>query len=216
MIGSAYIPDPVQAQEVLDSLRRDLLADPYFSGVPSMKRSSGKTAAQFHAKNDLPEIRREFFRANFGLNIMVAVAVRRKSVLAIQRRATFQAGANPSQDSIYDELVGNLFRSSKFASEETHISFARRGKALRHQAFSAAIHDASEKVAIYLTDEMMNGTPPVVESDYPTAQAGLQIVDYCLWVIQRLFERSEDKSYKLIERCFYDICDSGDRRRPAI
>jgi hypothetical protein len=38
------------------------LADPYFKGVPSMQADAKKTALFFHAKDDLPEVRREVFR----------------------------------------------------------------------------------------------------------------------------------------------------------
>jgi hypothetical protein len=45
----------------LNALRTTLLAEPYFQNVPSMQASQGKTAVAFHAKDDLPEVRREVF-----------------------------------------------------------------------------------------------------------------------------------------------------------
>jgi predicted RNA binding protein YcfA (HicA-like mRNA interferase family) len=43
-------------------LRTSILADPYFAGVPSMQADRRKTAIMFHAKDDLPEVRRQVFQ----------------------------------------------------------------------------------------------------------------------------------------------------------
>jgi hypothetical protein len=59
MVGVAHIPNPGQVHETLEALRAELLADPYFAGVPSMMPKEKKTAICFHAKDDLPEVRRE-------------------------------------------------------------------------------------------------------------------------------------------------------------
>lgn len=62
ILGVLDVPDPAALQCSTDSLRDQLLNDPYFSDVPSMQESTRKTALAFHAKDDLPEVRREVFR----------------------------------------------------------------------------------------------------------------------------------------------------------
>ncbi|MBI4717358.1 MAG: hypothetical protein HY763_06100 [Planctomycetes bacterium] len=59
MVGVAQIPAPALAEGLLKELRDELLADPYFRGVPSMASETGKTARSFHASKDLPEVRRD-------------------------------------------------------------------------------------------------------------------------------------------------------------
>ncbi len=59
MVGVASLPDLDLARAELEGLRAALLADPYFKGVPSMQPQANKTAIAFHAKDDLPEVRRE-------------------------------------------------------------------------------------------------------------------------------------------------------------
>ena len=61
MVGATEIINPEEVGEKLTQLRADLLADPYFKGVPSMQPETKKTASFFHAKYDLPEVRREVF-----------------------------------------------------------------------------------------------------------------------------------------------------------
>ncbi len=62
MVGKLEVVDSAFLAADLKQLWHDLLADPYFRKVPSMQEATGKTAIFFHAKDDLPEIRREVFR----------------------------------------------------------------------------------------------------------------------------------------------------------
>ena len=61
ILGLVDISDPDGVGCKLQNLRARLLEDPYFKGVPSMQPEAGKTAVAFHAKDDLPEVRREVF-----------------------------------------------------------------------------------------------------------------------------------------------------------
>ena len=61
ILGLLDVAKPEELAFDIQELRKRLLTDPYFSGVPSMQPSSKKTAFAFHAKDDLPEVRREVF-----------------------------------------------------------------------------------------------------------------------------------------------------------
>ena len=69
MLGVAHIAEPERIAESLNQLRADLLQDSYFRGVPSFDPAQKKTALCFHAKDDLPEVRREVFRLLSGFEI---------------------------------------------------------------------------------------------------------------------------------------------------
>ena len=62
VLGLLDIEDPGALAADLAAVRQKLLADPYFKDVPSFQPRSRKTAAAFHAKDDLPEVRREVYR----------------------------------------------------------------------------------------------------------------------------------------------------------
>ena len=62
ILGLLDVLDPLALNTRLDQLRVELMKDAYFQGVPSMQPSARKTALAFHAKDDLPEVRREVFR----------------------------------------------------------------------------------------------------------------------------------------------------------
>ena len=50
MMGVLDVADPTALAVAMQALRMQLLADPYFHGVPSMQPASRKTALAFHAK----------------------------------------------------------------------------------------------------------------------------------------------------------------------
>src|SRR3989337_2290764 len=61
ILGVLDVPDPDLLHRELEELRKNLLADPYFKKVPSMQPEARKTTLMFHAKDDVPEVRREVF-----------------------------------------------------------------------------------------------------------------------------------------------------------
>ncbi len=92
MLGVAHLPDPPAVETQLKALRESLLSDPYFKDVPSMQPGKGKTALYFHAKDDLPEVRREVFRLLPGFGAKVQVAIRRKAALVDFARMLHASG----------------------------------------------------------------------------------------------------------------------------
>ena len=66
--GLLDILDPVSLETDMKALREKFLNDPYFEGVPSMKPEAKKTSLAFHAKDDLPEVRRDVFSLLMGKN----------------------------------------------------------------------------------------------------------------------------------------------------
>jgi hypothetical protein len=52
----------------------------------------------------------------------------------------------------------------------------------------------------------------IISSAYPNQSAGLQIIDYYLWALQRLFERREDRFFNLLAANYRLIIDLDDKR----
>jgi hypothetical protein len=53
LLGFVETQNPKPIRQALLELQQDILHDPYFQGVPSLR----KTAVAFHAKDDTPEVR---------------------------------------------------------------------------------------------------------------------------------------------------------------
>ena len=208
MVGVAEIRNPAAVGRRLESLRRDLMSDPYFAGACSMQLKRRKTALVFHAKDDLPEVRWRVYERLRRLDIKVAAALRRKSVLEAQARAIFEkTGRKLRPDDVYDALVTQLFIGRFQDGAKNHIAFAIRKKAYKDAALTHAIERARLAQACTAQCDVV--------SDRPSGAAGLQVVDYYLWAVQRLFERAEGRFFAGIAKQIEYVWDLDDSRYGA-
>jgi hypothetical protein len=211
MVGVAYIPDPQLAHQKLENLRAELLADLYFKDVPSMQPQEKKTALCFHANDDLAEVRREVFKVLPEFGAKVLVAIRRKEYLVKIARLLQSRRSKISPNDVYDDLVKRLFKTNLHTAEENRIVFAKRGKVARQQALEEAIRKA--KLNFERKTGISSERKTVIFSAYPSQYSGLQVIDYYLWALQRLFERREDRFFHLLAPGYRLIMDLDDTRK---
>jgi len=210
ILGVAMLPQPELAREYLDSLRADLLADPYFAGVPSMRESARKTASCFHACKDLSEVRYHVFRLLPRLKARVFAAIRRKSLMAERIVANRRDYRNLRiEEIVYDDLVKRVFRNLLHKADANRIVFARKGKSARSEALGAAIERA--KANFERAHGKPSDRPTRIISAFPREFAGLQVIDYYLWALQRMYEKEEDRFYNLLANDYRLIMDLDNR-----
>lgn len=213
MLGLLDVAAPTTLQNAIDSLRSRLAQDPYFKGVPSMQAGERKTALAFHAKDDLPEIRREVFtllRDTEGLRFF-AVVTDKMSVLEYVRQ---QNEHNPSYrynpNELYDYLVRRLFKDRLHQDGGYEILFSKRGNSDRTAALKQALDAARQRFAKQWG--ISSNAPMRVSAETPVAYAGLQAVDYFTWALQRLYEMGEDRYLTYIWPACHLVQDIDDKR----
>jgi hypothetical protein len=181
----------------LNDLRELLLADPYFKGVPSLQPSAKKTALFFHAKDDLPEVRREVFRILQRHDFYFYAVVRTMSVVArgVVSRNLRDPTYRYRPSELYDAAVRRLFDKKLHTRPAFEVIFASRDKAR-----TRSIREHLLKAQKY--SRKADGSYPDAKIHVramPSHQhAGLQLTDYCLWALQRLFTKGEDRFLGLI------------------
>lgn len=211
MVGLAYIPNPKLVKSELESLRLYLLADTYFKDVPSMQFETKKTALHFHAKDDLPEVRREVFKILPTFGVKVQVAIKRKFELAEFAKRVFDlTGQKIRENDIYDELIKRLFRNVLHKAEENVIIFARRGASNRNKALEESINNAKRNFELAYNKK--SDKPVKIYSAFSHESPGLQIIDYYLWALQRMYEKGEDRFFELLKNDYRLIMDLDDTR----
>lgn len=198
LLGKLEIDDPEDLAGQLETLRLALLADPWFKGVPSMQPENRKTALAFHAKDDLPEVRREVYGLLRKAKVRFYAVVRDKAHLAtyVQQQNARDPSYRYRENEQYDLLVKELFDKLHHMSDEVRICFAKRGNKSRNAAFRTALEQAASSFAQSFgfahpaRNEVISSTPPHCP--------GLQAVDYYLWALQRFYERGEERYLDLI------------------
>ena len=212
ILGLVDIPDPVSLGRELEELRARLLADPYFKGVPSMRPDGRKTALAFHAKNGLPEVRREVFSLLLRHDSGFFAVVRRKASLLeyVRGRNARDPDYRYNANELYDYLVRRLFRERLHKYDDYRVHFARRGKADR----TAALRKALEAARRGFAEQHGVNTDASIEviPCWPARCPGVQVADYFLWALQRLYERGEERFVELLWRAFRLVHDMDDTR----
>jgi hypothetical protein len=128
-IGFLRTYDPQAIRDKLAEVRLQISNDRYFKDIPSI----AKTLKAFHAKDDVPEVRKLVYEALDKLEFGVQVIVGRKHV------QLFTTKHRGSPDLFYDDLVSNLFSRQLHLSKENTIVFARRGNKTRQHSLRAAV-----------------------------------------------------------------------------
>lgn len=215
ILGLLEVRDPIGLAKRLDTLRARLIADPYFGNVPSMQPQASKTALAFHAKDDLPEVRREVFSLleQEDLRFFAAVKSKKATHKYVESRNRIHPKYRYHPNELYDYLVRCLFRDRLHQHTAYSIVFAARGASDRTKALGLAIDQARQRFAGKWGEQ---STPTIdVQSDSPPTHGGLQAVDYYLWALQRLYERNEDRFVKMMWPQFRLVRDIDDARDAA-
>ena len=101
------VTDPDALAQELTDLRKRLLADPYFTDVPSMKLDAGKTAEAFHAKDDVPEVRREVLGLlqRHELRFLAVVRDKLRLVADVRELNRWNDRYRYNPNDLYDDMV---------------------------------------------------------------------------------------------------------------
>jgi hypothetical protein len=146
LLGLLDVKVPHELGRGLSDLRQQILADPYFKDVPSMQPQRRKTALAFHAKDDIPEVRREVFSMlmQHDLRFFAVVRDKRRIVHLVHEhnRKKPQYRYHPNQ--LYDRSVSRLFKDRLHKEDAYRIVFARRGTSDRTAALRKALENARQ------------------------------------------------------------------------
>ena len=198
MLGALEVNDPAALAADLTALRQELLADPYFKDVPSMQPGRRKTAIAFHAKDDLPEVRREVFRVLLQHDLQFHAVVRDKQRVLddVRERNALDGRYRYQPNELYDSLVARLFKNRLHLGPELEVCFASRGKADRSAALRHALQTARRRFEARwhrAIDARIDA-----RQSASAQEPALQAVDYFLWALQRHFERAESRYVQLV------------------
>jgi hypothetical protein len=178
-VGFLRTYDPQAIRSKLAEVRLEIMNDKYFKDIPSRI----KTLQAFHAKDDVPEVRKLVYAALDKMDFGFQVVVARKRI------QTFITKHKQSQDLFYDDLVSYLFSRQLHLATQNTIIFARRGDKPRQHALRAAVEKGTKKFREQYNTSA--STKVHIDTSQSVQDSVLQATDYVLWAVQRAFERSE-------------------------
>lgn len=209
ILGFVETQDPQPLRQAVLTIREEIIHAPYFQEIPSLR----KTAVAFHAKDDLPEVRYQVFTTLQRHHLRFFAVVRNKHKLLdyVRQRNEHDPAYRYNPNELYDYLVRLLFKNLLHKDDEYNITFARRGKADRTAALRAALETARQRFAAQW--KIISSAPMHVKPSTPPGCMGLQVVDYFLWALQRLYERREERYVEFLWPAFRLVHDLDDTRQ---
>ncbi len=212
ILGVLDIIEPVLLSSELNDLRTRLINDPYLQKVPSMKPENKKTAYAFHAKDDIPEVRKEVFSILKQSNVKFLAVVRdkQKVIEYVRRRNEYNSSYRYNANELYDYMVRILFKNILHKDDQYKITFSKRGGKDRTIALKYAIETARRRFSIKTGSK--NNSQIDIIAQPPRYNGGLQAVDYFLWALQRFYERKEDRYLDYLWEKFHLVHDLDDHR----
>ena len=214
ILGVLDVEQPELLAQELQTLRAHLLADSYFAKIPSMQPEARKTYFAFHAKDDIPEVRREVYALLHRHELRFLAVVRNKwRVLEyVQRRNVLDLAYRYNQNELYDYMVRVLFKNLLHKDSHYAIYFAKRWKQDRTEALQQALITAQNRFIAQSGKHARSRLE--VTPQAPQESGGLQAADYFLWALQRFYERREDRYLEYIwpsVRLVHDLDDTRDK-----
>ncbi|MGV7929273.1 MAG: DUF3800 domain-containing protein [Spirochaetota bacterium] len=215
ILGMADVELPDELGRKLNDLRDSLLKDPYFKDIPSMRPDQNKTALFFHAKDDIPEVRREVYKIIAEHEIRFSAEIRDMKVVLdyVISRNMSDPEYRYHPDELYDSMVRRLFKERLHKEDEYRIVFSRRGKSDRTRALAENLGKARSRFKNQHgieTDSRIE-----IVSAYSHEHGGLQAIDYFLWALKRMFENNEDRFLQYLwpgVSLIHDIDDTRENR----
>jgi len=212
MLGMLDVRDVKALNMDLDDLSNRLQAEPYLKHVSSMQPKAQKTAVQFHAKNDAPEVRYEVFRLLMAHDIRFYGAIRDKRTVTehVRQKNEQDPSYRYAPNELYEMLTRRLFSGRLHQNEHYTVCFSRRGTSDRTQALQDALQFARRDFQ-ELSGTGGDGTIQVA-AIWSTQSRALQATDYFLWALQRLYEKRESRYWEYVwpkVRCVIDVDDTS-------
>lgn len=208
ILGLLDVPDPQSLRQRLIDLRIQLLSDTRFKNIPSMQKDQNKTYFSFHAKDDFPTVRDEVFKVIQEYQALRFFAVVRNKASVLEEVTHASQRYHPNI--LYDKMVSSLFKPLLQEDVDYTVTFAKRGKTDRTQILKESIQIAQERIT--KSRNISNEATIQLRSIDSADNENLQVTDYILWALQRLYERHEEQYITELLPICHLIHDVDDRR----
>lgn len=192
LIGLADIDAPEALQSDLAKLRAQILADPFLKKLRQFRSDRRETSVYFHATVDPVEVRWEVYKILLQHEFRFTAVIKTKRTVLdyVKSRNHQDKDYWYHEDELYDFILRRLLKERLHQHDAYRLTFAIRGNRKRSAEFRAAIEQSR---ADFLRDKQITSVSAVeVIPAYSRDEAGLQVVDYCLWALQRVCERPDE------------------------
>lgn len=193
ILGMLSIKEPLDAvRERVTALQQAVATDPYYRDIPSIQKKVGKYGYYLHAKDDVPEVRKQAFELIASIKCSFQAVVARKIPDYYERK-------HQRQDAyLYADLLSHLLKDKVQKYSRLVLNISQRGSTTSHVNLTRGLVLARQRY------EKKHWEAPehnefVFNVQSPTTEPLLNLSDYFCWAVQRVFERGEVRYYDYVK-----------------
>jgi hypothetical protein len=201
MVGYVETADPKAITNRLSTLRNEIATDEYLQGIPSLPG----TLRSFHANEDCHEVKERIFKLLKQVDFKAYIIVARKDEALFRKKFGLDTGK------LYEYLVAKLFENRLHRYKRIDLYFAAMGNTVREHTMRRALEEATERFKAKWGTECEARLRIFVQQ--PKHEPMLQVVDYALWTVNRVFERGDDRYYRFLREKIALVQDIFDFER---
>lgn len=182
ILGFISTKNPNALKTKLLELKQALIEEKeFYSEYPSFE----KTLKHFHAKDDIPEIRKQVYDL-LGSDEMDFKA---EFIVARKIEGIFEHRHHKSENEFYFDIVSHLFSRKINANKQIKIYFSKKDTKTKQKHFEQALERSKEKYQKISKKEFISEVEFFVQT--PGHESCLQIIDYLNWAVYRAYTRGE-------------------------
>lgn len=204
ILGMLNIKEPLEPvrQKILD-LQLAIATDPYYKDVPSIKKKIATHGYFLHAKDDIPEVRKQAFELVASLKCSFQAVVARKIP------SIHESKHGGKDDALYADLLGHLLKDKVAKYDKLVLNIAARGTSTSNNNLQHGLVMARTR---YANKHFQEPDPKefVFNVQNPTTEPLLNIADYFCWAVQRVFEKGEVRYYDFLKAKISTVVDLYD------
>lgn len=184
-------------------LQKSIEDDPYFQSIPSIQRRKNKNGFHLHANDDLPEIRK------MGYELIKAINCSFEAVVARKIYGLYERKHNGNEAEFYADMLSHLLKNKLNKYDRLVLNIAGRSNCTTHSNLKRGLGKSVERSTMRNPDQP-NDCEVVFNVQTPTSEPILNLADYFVWAIQRVFERGDTRFYDFISHKVSQVIDIYD------
>ncbi|HEY4063052.1 MAG TPA: DUF3800 domain-containing protein [Puia sp.] len=209
-VSSCFILGLLRINEPLDSIRRKVIdlqnqiaEDPYYENIRSIIKKKTTHGYYLHAKDDIPEVRKEAYQLIRGLDCSFEAVVARKIYYLFENRH------HGNEAEFYADLLSHLLKNRIGKYDRLVLNIAERTRCTTLNNLQKGLDKAITQAKFRFPGRIQNHKV-VFNIQKPTVEPLLNIADYLCWSIQRVFEKGEIRYYNYVSNKISVVWDLYD------
>jgi hypothetical protein len=193
ILGMLTVNEPLpQLRERIIELQKSVETNVYYKNIPSVKKRVKKGGFYFHAKDDIPELRKEFYDFILKTECSLQVVVGRKIV------TLFENKHNGNEPEFYADLLSHLIADKLKEKGKLVLNIAQKGSSTKQNNLKEGLLKAQKIFLNQFPDKVEKTKVEFYVAKFADEPL-LAISDYLCWTIQRIFEKGETRFYEYMQ-----------------